>query len=121
MPSWSFKGQSFDIVADSPIFDEWFAAKTLTTVDPVLGTTGLRYVHIGATDIQPLAFVMQWKGMGAVASRTTMKGYRMLIGTLTDDDGRSCQALLADCVDIRVKSPSSGYVRLGATFIYVSA
>lgn len=121
MPSWSFKGQSFDIVADSPIFEEWFASKTITTVDLVLGTAGLRYVHIGATDIPPQSFVMQWKGAGAVASRTTMKGYRSLIGLLEDDDGRSCQALLSDCVDIRVLSPSSGYVRLGTTFIYVSA
>jgi len=121
MPSWAFKGQSFDIVADSPIFEEWFAFKTLVTVDPILGTAGLRYVHVGATDIPPQSFVMQWKGTGAIAARTTMRGYRALIGTLSDDDGRSCQALLSDCVDIRVIRPSSGYVRLGATFIYVSA
>lgn len=121
MAQWSFQNQDFDVAADSPIFEEWFASKTLHTADAVLGTAGLRYVHIGATDIPPQAFVMQWDGAGAAAARTAMKALRATIGLLEDDAGRSCQAMLADCVDIRVKSPASGYVRLGVTFVYVSA
>ena len=119
MPSWSFKGQSFDLAEASPIFEEWFASKTNRTIDPVLGGS-LRYVDIGGDDVSPFAGVAQWKGAGAAAARTVLKGYRRTTGTLIDDDGRSCQALLADIVDIRVKSPSSGYVRLGVTFEYVS-
>lgn len=123
MASWAFKGQSFDLAADGPIFDEWFASKTLHTVDEVLtgGGTPRRYVDIGGVSVQPFTGVAQWKGGGAVAARTVLKGYRGLIGTLTDDDGRTCQALLADTVDIRVKATNSGYVRLGVTFVYVSA
>jgi hypothetical protein len=50
---------------------------------------------------------MQFEDAGA-ADRTTMKGYRGTVGTLEDDDGRTCQALLADVVDIRVIRPDSG-------------
>jgi hypothetical protein len=123
MPSWSFQGQTFDVVADSPIFEEWFASKTERTIDVVLSGSGTprRYVDIGGVAIQPLTFIMQFKGAGAIADRTTMKGYRGTVGTLEDDDGRTCQALLADVVDIRVIRPDSGYVRLGVTFEYVGA
>jgi len=123
MAQWHVNSTAFDIAETNPIFDEWFQAKTIVAVDPVLGGIvggNVRYVHVGGVDIQPLSFVMQWKGSGAVAARTTVKGYRGTVVTLSDDDGRSCQALLADCVDIRVKSTTSGYVRLGVTFIYVS-
>ena len=121
MASWAFKGQSFDLVADGPIFDEWFAGKTQRTIDEVLFGGGplRRYVDIGGVAIQPFSGVAQWKGSGASAARTVLRGYRGSVGTLSDDDGRSCQALLADTVDIRVKSPSSGYVRLAVTFEYV--
>lgn len=121
MAKWRFKGLEFDFTADNPIFDEWFPAKTNRTVDPVLGTTLTRYVHIGGTDIAPYSGVAQWDGAGAAADRTTMKGYRMTVGLLEDDAGRSCQALLADCTDVRVKTPTSGYVRLAVAFEFVSA
>lgn len=119
--SWSFRGQSFDVVADDIVFDEWFQVKTNHTVDDVLSGGGapLRYVDIAGESAQPLTFVAQWKGTNAITDRTTLRGYRGTVGTLADDDGRSCQALLADTVAIRVKSPSSGYTRLGVTFVYV--
>jgi hypothetical protein len=117
---WSFRGQSFAVAADNPIFDEWFASKTERTIDVVLtaGGTPRRYVDIGGVSVQPLAFVMQFDDP---ADRTTMKGYRGTVGTLADDDGRTCQALLTDVVDIRVIAPDSGVARLGVTFEYLGA
>lgn len=117
---WSFRGQAFAVAADNPIFEEWFATETQRTIDHVLtgGGAPRRYVDLGAARVQPLALVMQFD---AAADRTTMKGYRGTVGTLEDDDGRTCQALLADVVDIRVIRPDSGVVRLGATFEYVGA
>lgn len=112
---WTFKGQDFAVAADNPIFDEWFASKTERTIDVVLGGT-LRYVDIGGVSIEPLQLIAQFDD---AADRTVLKGYRGTVGLLEDDDGRSCQALLADVTDVRVIRPSSGVVRLNVTFEYV--
>ena len=116
MALWAFNGTSFAVVMDSPIFDEWFESKTDHVVDVVLGGTQ-RYVDIGGVSVQPMTVIMQFT---STATRTTMQGYRGVTGTLTDDNGRTCTALLADATPIRVRSATSGIYRLSATFEYIS-
>lgn len=104
-------------MADGPIFDEWFKVTINRTIDEVLGATALRYVDIGGISVPSLSIVGQ---VALAADRAVLHTYRGTVGTLEDDDGRSCQALLAETVDIRVKSPTSGYVRIALVFEYVS-
>lgn len=116
MALWAFRSTSFAVVMDGPVFDEWFQSKTEHTVDAVLGGS-VRYVDIGGDAVQPLSLVMQFTSTG---TRTTMQGFRGTTGTLTDDNGRTCTALLSDLTPVRVKSATSGVYRLAATFEYVS-
>lgn len=114
--SYSFRGTTFAVVMENMVVDEWFAAQTQRTIDPVLAGT-VRYVDIGGVAIPPMSLVMQFRN---TTDRTTMQGYRGSTGTLIDDNGRSCTALLADFTPVRVKTVSSGYYRLAVVFEFVS-
>lgn len=112
MSSWAFDGITFDVAADGAIFDEWFAEKTERTIDPVLGGT-TRYVDIGGVTYDPLTLVAQ---LTSKTTRDSLIAKRGGTGTLTDDDGRSVSALLAEATPVRVKTPTSGYYR--ATLVF---
>ena len=115
---WSFRGQDFAVVADNPIFEEWFKGVLNRTVDPVLTNGGAprAYVHLGGTSVPPLSMVAQFDDPD---DRTSLLGFWRTSGLLEDDDGRSCQAVLAEVVAIRVIKPDSGVVRLGVVFEYL--
>jgi hypothetical protein len=68
---WSFQGQTFAVVADNPIFEEWFASKTERTIDVVLSGSGTprRYVDIGGVSVQPLPLSCNLRTRGRPTAR----------------------------------------------------
>jgi len=116
--SWTFAGVSFGVVSDGPIEPEWFAARVERSVDAVAGSSSSKiYVDIGATVREPLGLVAQ---LTSTASRDALEALLGSTGTLADDDGRSCTALLAAATPVRVKKKTSGIYRLAVEFEWVS-
>jgi hypothetical protein len=113
--AWSFSSTAFDIYDGSSIFDEWFTREQIVTIDPALGGQR-RTVDLGGISYQPLSVTAQ------VTSKATRDALVALLGssaTLTDDDGRSCTALLVAATPIRVMSPTSGRYRAKLTFEFI--
>lgn len=117
MSQWQFNGISFDVAADSPIFDEWFTTSVEKSIDGVLESSR-RYVDIGAITFDDLTLVAQWAYSDA-ADRADMIDLVGTTATLEDDTTRSCTALLASATPIRVMKSSQGVVRATLVFVMV--
>jgi hypothetical protein len=117
-PGWSFDGALFAVASDGAMMPEWFTAKIETSVDVVAGSASKVYVDIGGVSREPLSLMAQFT---ATASRDTLEAKLGTTGTLSDDDGRSCQAILVAASPVRVVKRGSGFYRLAVQFVWVGA
>jgi hypothetical protein len=117
-PGWAFDGAPFAVASDGAFLPEWFTAKIETSVDVVAGSTSKVYVDIGGVSREPLSIMAQFT---ATASRDALEAKLGATGTLSDDDGRSCQAILVAASPVRVVKRASGFYRLAVQFVWVSA
>lgn len=113
--AWSFDGVSFAIFDGGTVFDEWFTTKQVLSIDPSLGGQR-RIVDVGGVTYDPLSLMAQTT---VQATRDSLVALLGTTGTLVDDDGRTCTALLAAATPVRVITPTSGRYRARLVFEFI--